>query len=138
MKYQYFISSRWRNKDQVLDLTNKLRAKGKSVYCFFESPVVTHRLAVDPQLDMQEFEKRDWQTDPYVKEVFDQDIQAEKESGCLVMLLPAGKSSHIEAGVAFGLGRPCILIGEMKEAESLYCIFDQVYPTIDTFINSLV
>ena len=32
------------------------------------------------------------------------------------MLQPTGKSCHIEAGVAYGLGKRCILIGEQKEA----------------------
>jgi hypothetical protein len=36
MKYQYYIASRWRNKDSVLELTKKLREKGKTVFCFIE------------------------------------------------------------------------------------------------------
>jgi len=53
------------------------------------------------------------------------------------MLLPAGKSAHIEAGIAYGMGKKCILIGEQKEAESLYLIFDKYYSTIDAFIESI-
>jgi|SRR3989344_4134714 len=97
MKYQYFIASRWRNRDQVLDLAKKLRGKGKSVYCFLVAPQVVHRIKNDPDEDMKSFEKRNWQNDSYVKEVFKNDI----------------------------------------EAESLYLIFDEYYPSIGTFISSL-
>lgn len=86
---------------------------------------------------MEEFEKRDWRKDPYVREVFENDMNAEKESETLIMLLPAGKSAHIEAGVAYGMGKRLILIGEQREAESLYLIFDETYPTIDGFIKTL-
>ena len=137
MKYQYFIASRWRNRDQVLELAKKLRKKGKSVYCFLEAPHAVHRLKNDPEEDMKNFETRDWQNDQYVKEVFKNDMEAEKESETLIMLLPAGKSAHIEAGAAYGMRKKSILIGEQKEAESLYLIFDESFPTIDAFIYDL-
>jgi hypothetical protein len=50
------------------------------------------------------------------------------------MLMPAGKSSHIEAGIAHGLGKTCILIGEMGPTQGLYLIFDHIYATIDDFL----
>jgi carbamoylphosphate synthase small subunit len=137
MKYQYFISSRWRNRDAVLELTRKLREKGKTVYCFFEASHAKHRIDHNPNVDMEEFEKRDWRKDAYVKEVFENDLQAENESENFVLLLPAGKSAHIEAGIAYGMGKKCILIGQQKEAESLYRIFTESHNTIDDFITSL-
>ncbi len=137
MKYQYFICSRWRNKEEVLDLTRRLREKGKTVYCFFESPLVSCRVGNDPDEDMENFEKRDWRRDAYVRKVFEYDLEAERNSENIIMLLPAGKSAHIEAGIAYGLGRKCILIGEQKDAESLYCIFEESYPTVNDFIKSL-
>lgn len=137
MKYEYFVASRWRNRDQVLDLVSKLRNKGKTVYNFFESSNVLHHINNDPEDYMKDFEKLDWEKDQYIKEIFINDMEAEKESENFIMLLPAGKSAHIEAGVAYGLGKKCILIGEQKEAESLYRIFSEYYTSIDDFIVSL-
>lgn len=137
MKYQYFVCSRWRNKNQVLELVKKLREKGKTVYCFLESPIVAHRINNDPDEDMKDFEKRDWKSDPYVKEVFDYDMKSLRESECLVMLLPAGNSAHVEAGAAYGMGKKCVLIGTPDKADSLYKIFSQAYPTIELFIESV-
>ncbi len=31
-KYDFFVSGRWRNRDNVLDLTHKIREKGFKVY----------------------------------------------------------------------------------------------------------
>lgn len=137
MRYQYFIASRWRNRDQVLELVQKLRDKGKTVYNFFEATDTAGISSTDPEVHMEHFEARSWQHDQYVKDAFEKDMAAEKESENVIMLLPGGKSAHIEIGVAHGLGKKCILIGEQQEAESLYLIFDETYPTIDVFIQSL-
>jgi hypothetical protein len=136
-KYDFFVSGKWRNKDNVLNLTKNIREKGYSVYCFLESEHSTHRINNDPNVDMQEFEKLDWRTDTYIKKIFENDMEGERNSSTFVMLLPAGKSCHIEAGVAYGLGKKCILIGEQKEAESLYLIFDEVYPSEKEFLQIL-
>jgi len=137
MKYDFFLSGRWRNRDNVLDLANKIRAKGYTVYCFLEAQHSLARVNDDPEASMRAFEQLDWRNDPYVKEVFHNDMEGEKNSEKFVMLLPVGKSCHIEAGVAYGLGKECILIGELKEDESLYLIFQKQYFTVDEFIATL-
>src|SRR6266404_3611145 len=126
-KYDFFVSGRWRNRDNVLKLTGDIRKKGFSVYCFLEAQHSIHRITNNPEEDMKQFEKLDWRKDIYIKQVFETDMEGERSSGTFVMLLPAGKSCHIEAGAAYGMGIKCILIGEQKEAESLYLIFDEAY-----------
>lgn len=86
---------------------------------------------------MEEFEKRDWQQDRYVRETFEGDMEGERNSDTFVMLLPAGKSCHMEAGAAYGMGKKCILIGEQKEAETLYLIFQEIYKTVDEFLQTV-
>ena len=135
--YDFFVSGRWRNRDNVLELTRNIRKKGYSVYCFLEAPHSKHRLSNDPKKDMENFEQLDWRNDPYVKKIFENDMKAERNSDTFVMLLPAGKSCHIEAGVAYGMNKKCILIGEQKEAESLYLIFDEVYYSEKEFLNKI-
>lgn len=36
-------------------------------------------------------------------------------------------SAHIEAGVAYGLGKKCYAIGEYEATDSLYLIFDRIF-----------
>lgn len=137
MTYDFFVSGRWRNRDNVLELTRRIREKGYSAYCFLEASHSIDRVDNDPEEDMKRFEQRDWKSDPYVREVFENDMAGEQASTSFVMLQPAGKSCHIEAGVAYGLGKKCILIGEQKEAESLYLIFSEFYDTVDEFILAI-
>lgn len=137
MHYDYFVASRWRNRDNVLSLVKELRDKGKSVYCFLDAPQSVHRLEEDPEKAMQDFEALDWKSDTYVREVFEKDMAAEKSADNFILLLPAGKSAHIEAGVAYGLGKHTILIGEQKEAESLYLVFNEHFLSSNDFLNSL-
>lgn len=135
--YDFFVSGRWRNKDAVIELARKIRELGYSAYCFLDANHNIPHSDVDPHEHIAHFESLSWRNDPYVREVFEEDMNGQKNSSAFVMLLPAGKSCHIEAGTAYGMGKKCILIGEQKEAESLYLIFDEVYPTVDAFMQSL-
>ncbi len=143
MEYDYFVASRWRNKDQVKELVQQIRQKGKTVYSFLEGDGKGYQLKTidpnhDPEVFMEQFENiPNWQTDPEVKRVFDVDMEALKNSKHVILLLPAGKSAHIEAGVAYGLGKDLSVIGEQKEAESLYMIFQHFSPTIKAFVDTL-
>jgi nucleoside 2-deoxyribosyltransferase len=130
MKYQYFIASSSRNKDRIIELTDKLRKKGKTVYSFIETNPLE-------KLISEEIDVKDWRNSEMNKFIFEKDMEPLKESETLILLLPAGKSGHIEAGVAYGLGRKCIFIGEPEETDSLYLIFEEDYPNIDTFITNL-
>jgi hypothetical protein len=38
-----------------------------------------------------------------------EDMAAQRAAGRFVMVMPAGKAAHIEARVAFGLGKPSVL-----------------------------
>jgi len=135
--YDFFISGRWRNRDKVVALTHEIRKKGHSAYCFFETLLSKERAKNDPEEEMKFFEKLDWRNDPYVKDIFTTDMEAEKNSDVFVMLLPAGKSCHIEAGAAYGMGKKCILIGKQKEAESLYLIFHEIYTSEADFLKTI-
>lgn len=143
MKYKYCIISRWRNRKAVEELTQKIREKNKTVYSFIEGDGANYELKdLEQKHEPEEFMKKyesipDWKNDPRVEEIFKIDMDALKQSENVILLLPSGKSAHIEAGVAYGLGKNCIVIGEQKETESLYLIFKEFYSTIDDFIKSL-
>src|SRR5262245_62061706 len=111
MNYDYFIAAKWTNLDEVMRLTHELRAKGKCVYCFAEDER-GEMIAFQPFDDL----KLD---DAIVIETYERDTNALKNSAALIMLMPAGKSSHIEAGLAHGLGKTCILIGDMGPTQGL-------------------
>ncbi|PIW36596.1 MAG: hypothetical protein COW24_04530 [Candidatus Kerfeldbacteria bacterium CG15_BIG_FIL_POST_REV_8_21_14_020_45_12] len=141
MHYDYFIVARYRNKEQAIDLADRLRAAKKTVYCFAESEPSAQHVAVlddDTEAAMAAFESiENWREDPRVRDIFETDMEALRASDAVVVLMPVGKSGHIESGVAYGLGKQTIMIGEQVETESLYLIFDQEFSTVDLFIESI-
>ena len=138
MKYQYFLATRWRNKEIAIPLIDLIKKEGKTIYSCFDSRHNTQRIKEDPNEAMTIFEsKENWQKDQEINDIFHTDMDGLKQSETLIMLLPAGKSSHIEAGVAYGMGKKCILIGEQVETESVYLIFSETYKSIDNFISTL-
>ncbi len=137
----YFVAGRYRNKEMILDLVRRIRAAGKTAYCFVESAASIKNVGSiegDGEAAISQFEQLpDWRNHPSVREIFETDMAAERAAEKFILVLPAGKSSHIEAGVAYGLGKTCIVIGEQKEAESLYLIFHEHYATAEEFLASL-
>lgn len=49
----------------------------------------------------------------------------------LLLVLPAGKAAHIEAGIAYGLGKKCYAIGEYEATDTLYNIFQEIFSNKD-------
>ncbi len=137
--HDFFISSRWRNRDQILHLLQELRKKGKSVYCFLENTHTVADISKDPEQEMKKFEAMEnWQENSNVRKIFETDMEGLRDAKTFILLLPAGKSCHIEAGIAYGMGKSCVLIGEQQETESLYFIFEKQYKTIEEFMRNIL
>lgn len=134
----YTIISRFRNKDQCQYLVKGLKEKGKTCYDFCELPADPNNPDTHPKEQMKHHESvKDFYNDPYFQHMFERDLEGLKNATKVILLLPVGTSAHIEAGVAFGLGKPLILIGEPEKPESLYLIFKERYKTIDEFIETV-
>ena len=74
-------------------------------------------------LSFESFELKDSR----VRTIFEHDLMGLKNSDNFLMVLPAGKSSHIEAGIAYGQGKRCYAIGQYDVTDSLYLIFDKIF-----------
>ena len=134
----YTIISKFRNKDQCERLIEKLRAKGKTCYDFCAAPADPNNPKAQPEEQMKTLESVvDFYNDEYFQHVFKKDLEGLEKAKKVIMLLPAGTSVHIEAGIAYGLGKPLILIGESEKPETLYLIFNERYKTIEEFIKTV-
>jgi hypothetical protein len=47
-------------------------------------------------------------------------MAAQRAARRFVMVMPAGNAAHIEARVAFGLGKPCYAVGPLAKTETPY------------------
>lgn len=135
MKYDFFIAGRWRNKDNIKPVLDAVRSAGKTAYCFLENEYkgekVEFMMDGDPDAFMKKTEAMP-QNDPFIRKIFEIDITAEKESKNFLLVLPAGIAGHMEAGAAYGMGKKCYAVGAPEKTETLYCVFDQIFPDVDS------
>jgi len=134
----YTIISKFRNKDNCNLLVKKLQEKGKTCYSFCDMPADPNNPDAHPEDQMKAFEDvKDFFDDEYFKKIFKRDLEGLKNAEKVIMLFPAGNSVHMEAGVAYGLGKPLILIGEPEKPETLYLIFKERYKNMDEFLKTI-
>ena len=138
----YTIVSRFRNKEKVQYLIDKIHEKGYSCYNFLEMPADPKNPNNHPEKQMQVFEATEnFMGDEYISRIFKRDLNGLKNANIVLLLLPAGIAAHIELGIAYGLGKKCIMIGEPEKPESLYHLFNdegnEQYNNIEEFLESI-
>lgn len=145
MKYDYFIGGRWRNRDAIQQVLDAVRASGKTAYCFIENSWDDESFAIDASTStqddietfMQSLEKMpDWQTNPTFKAIFEKDMEGLRAGAETIIVFPAGLAAHMELGAAYGLGKKCYGIGAPEKNETLYLMFDELYPDLQSFIDA--
>jgi hypothetical protein len=132
-KYEFFIAGRTRNRDFILKICDLFDKCGVSYYCFLKNEDTFNRFgteAKDMEEKMEVFENLGLKS-PVVLNIFEQDLASEKASRNLLLVLPAGKSAHIESGIAYGMGKKCYAIGEFDATDSLYNIFEKIFANED-------
>lgn len=137
MKYEFFIAGKTRNKDNILKICDVFDKYNVSYYCFLKNDEAHNSYGKDAnniEEKMNEFESLGLKSD-IVLNIFNEDMEAEKNSNNFLLVLPAGKSGHIEAGVAYGLGKKCFAIGEYDSTDSLYNIFEDIFSNEEELEN---
>jgi hypothetical protein len=138
MQYDFSVVSKFRNKKQVDIFIDKIREKGYTCFNFASTPVDKNNPNGSPEEQMRAYEStKDFLNDPYSKFLFEKDLEGLKKAKSVILLLPAGTSAHIEIGIAYGLGKKCILVGEPEKPETLYFLFNERYKNIDEFLDSI-
>ena len=139
MKYDFFIAGRARNKDQILKICDIFDKYEISYYCFLKNDESINSYGNENQTaeeKQQEFESLGLKSET-VLNIFKEDLEGEKASNKFLLVLPAGKSGHIEAGIAYGMGKECYAIGEYDATDSLYNIFEDIYENEEALENYL-
>ena len=145
MKYDYFVAGRWRNHEAIRTIVDAIRATGKKVYCFIDNEYDAHGVkfggaaSADADAMMSASENlADWQTNPTFREVFETDMQAQRDAKEFILVFPAGLAAHMELGAAYGMDKKCYGIGEIEKAETLYLMFEEIYPDVEDFLDAQV
>ena len=122
---------------QVQILTENITAHGNEVFSFVKDPrnfVPKDELKTVPEALK---DLKNWRTNSELRDLYETELEGLRESDVFILLLPAGESSHIQAGIAFGLNKKTILIGKPESVKTHYLIFDEHYASIDEYIASL-
>ncbi len=126
--YKFYIAGRARNKEKILNICNIFEALKISHYCFLKNESLHKEVGLDVNDNQLADTFESLGLDNYaVRTLFEHDLEGEKNSDNFLLVLPAGKSAHIEAGIAYGLGKKCYGIGEYDVTDSLYLIFDKIF-----------
>ena len=128
-KHEFFIAGKTRNKDNILKTCDIFDKYNISYYCFLKNDDTMNSYGEENQTEeekMQIFENLGLKSD-IVLNIFKEDLDNEKASKNFLLVLPAGKSGHIEAGIAYGMCKKCYAIGEYDATDSLYNIFESIF-----------
>jgi len=138
MKTDYMVIGRVRNSENITRLVEGIKAKGFSCYNFLSKPATpdTPDLPWEEQMEILESHPDFW-NDPVHRDHFETDMTGLKNADTIVMLLPAGLAAHMEAGASYGLGKKMVLIGEVEKPETLYLMFGERYPDIESFLKTI-
>lgn len=136
-----YVASSWRNTHQPT-VVEKLMASGHLVYDF------RNPRPGDVGFGWSEIDKgwQDWDTltyraalhHPTAVDGFTSDMEAMRWADTCVLVLPCGRSAHIEAGWFCGANKSCwILIpkGEAVEPELMYSMASGIVSSIDELLG---
>ena len=131
IKHEFCIVGSTRNKDMVLKICELFDKLSISYYCFYKNEQNWGYGSKDQTLEERhrELESLDLRGEVALT-LFHKDLEEEKSSRNLLLVLPAGKSAHIEAGIAYGLGKTCYAIGTYEGTDTLYNIFETIFNDI--------
>jgi hypothetical protein len=133
-----YVASSWRNTRQQC-VVECIRQAGHDVYDFRNPREGNHGFhwsAIDP-------EWKAWSPEAFVSALghpvaesgFGLDMQALRECDVCVLVLPCGRSAHLEAGWAAGAGKKLLVLLSEGEPELMYKIADKLFCTLDELLE---
>jgi len=133
-----YIASSWRNNTQPL-VVSALREQGFEVYDFRNPRPGDngfHWSEIDPNWKQWTPEQlRDALQHPIAVSGFSSDMRALINCDMCVLVMPSGRSAHIEAGNAIGAGKPTAILLAEGEPELMYRMADAICLTIDEVVD---
>ena len=134
-----YVASSWRNKRQPA-VVAALRHEGHKVYDFRNPPNRSGFAwsQIDPNWET-------WTIEQYIEQLnhpkaiagFAEDIGALTAAEVTVLVMPCGRSAHLELGYAAGVGQPTAILLNESEPELMYKIADLLTPDMADVTNWL-
>lgn len=138
-----YIASSWKNQARCLEVAKLLRARGHEVDCFCDGSTGRYSFhwseMVAREEDLASFDQFRFMRDPRSDRAFDEDFKFIQWAEACVLLLPSGKSAHLEGGYIKGSGRLLYILGDFPpgEFELMYKWADGVFRYDDDLADFL-
>lgn len=133
MTHRIYLASSWRNERQP-EAVSQLRELGHKVYDFRNPEPGDngfHWSEIDPQWrDWTPAEFRESLQHPVAESGFRKDFESMRWATAFVLLMPCGRSAHLEAGWAIGMGKPTAILLSDGEPELMYRMAGEVCTNI--------
>ena len=121
-----YIASSWKNSTRVIELADKLEKEGFEVDAFCRTSSIRHAFhwsdMVDNKSDLKKYDAIEMLNKDIVIKAFEQDKKWLDWANIIIMLMPCGRSSHMEGGYGVGSGKRLYMYGEFNKGE-----FDVMY-----------
>lgn len=136
-KYKIYVASSWKNEYQP-KVIEELRKVGLHPYDFREPGSSFSWKDLDPNF-------HSWSFIDYMKNLstdvasrgFDRDYNAMESAELFVLVLPCGRSAHLEAGWAIGNGKPVIVyMPEKQEPDLMYLLANLITNDFQEMIDA--
>ena len=134
-----YVASSWRNKRQPA-VVAALRLDGHEVYDFRNPPNRSGFAwsQIDPEWETWTVEQYIWHLDhPDAVAGFAEDIGALTDAEVTVLVMPCGRSAHLELGYAAGAGQRTAILVDRSEPELMYKMADLLTPDLVDVIDWL-
>jgi len=120
-----YVASSWRNPRQP-GVVQALRAAGNDVYDF-RTHADFHWSDIDPAWESWSAEEVvEALKHPIAQRSFVCDMQALESCDALVLVMPCGRSAHLELGYAIGADKPTAVLLEVGEPEPMWAAADWI------------
>ncbi|WP_102794272.1 hypothetical protein [Bowmanella denitrificans] len=141
-KRRIYLASSWRNEDQQ-EVLHVLRAAGHEVYDFKNPTPDSNGFAwsdIDP--DWQNWSAERYRelllNHPIAALGFQRDMRAMQWADTCVLLLPCGRSAHLEAGWFCGMGKRCIIFTrDGEEPELMALMATHIVTSVSEMLRAL-
>lgn len=135
-----YVAGSFSNRERVRDIGKSIRDYGYEAYVFCDLTEYTFVMGMKfrEKYDLEMVTPMVINTAPELYNIGLKNLDELTKCDALVLVLPCGRSAHLEAGYMVGRGRPIYLIGPMERGEfdAMYVMFDGIYA--DNQLNDLM
>jgi len=121
-----YLASSWKNEHGVKAMAQLLRVNGHDVDAFCEEKAGRFMFHWSELGDASKIDAISMLESEQGKKAFAEDKKWLDWADCIILMLPSGRSAHLEAGYAVGQGKRLFIFGEFPKGE-----FDVMYGFAD-------